>query len=110
VIPILAYFTAALTFGVGYVLGRRACPEDETYNRGWLDGYAIGKRIPKMDTPADEPVPPMVNTTTSAALTPVTMIHTPKRPPANKPVPPMVETSALKPAKRQVTRKPRVKK
>jgi hypothetical protein len=80
VIPILAYFTAALTFGVGYVLGRRACPEDETYNRGWLDGYEIGKRVPKMDAPADEPVPPMV------------------------------ETNALKPAKRQVTRKPRVKK
>jgi hypothetical protein len=83
--PWLAYLAVMLAFVVGYMIGHRfgSRPNEEQYNCGWLDGYYIGRGIARPDT--KQPVPPMVtttNTTTSGALTPVTMIHTPKRPPA----------------------------
>jgi phage head maturation protease len=83
-ILLLSYTAVILAFLLGRMMGHRqgSRPNEERYNRGWLDGYDIGRRTARPDTPAKQPVPPMVNTTTSAALTPVTMIHTPKRPPA----------------------------
>jgi hypothetical protein len=70
----LTYTAVLLAFVVGRMIGHRqgSRPNEERYNRGWLHGYDIGRRT----------VQPTTNTTTSAALTPVTMIHTPKRPPA----------------------------
>jgi hypothetical protein len=69
---LLSYTAVVLAFLLGYLIGHRfgSRPNEERYNRGWLDGYDIGRRT----------VQPTTNTTTSATLTPAT--YTPKRPPA----------------------------
>ena len=66
--PLAAYFAILLAFVLGYWIGHRfgSRPNDERYNRGWLDGYDIARNMP--------------TTTSNASFTPATV--TPKKAPA----------------------------
>jgi hypothetical protein len=81
-ILLLSYTAVILAFLLGRMMGHRqgSRPNEERYNRGWLDGYEIGRRTARPDTPSKEPVPTMVDTTTSGSL--ASASFTPKKAPA----------------------------